>query len=85
MDDFKTAPDFSTSIGNLGELRNPNPVAATKLWSSLGMLCFSYKHMILHRSISSSKNVYLIIIMCLECLFDKSVRLLKIYLSSFLP
>ncbi|XP_004496770.1 CRIB domain-containing protein RIC1 [Cicer arietinum] len=35
MDDFKTAPDFSTSIGNLGELRNPNPVAATKLWSSL--------------------------------------------------
>lgn len=39
MDDFNTAPDFSTSLGNLNELRDDsNPMAATALWSSQGML-----------------------------------------------
>lgn len=39
MDDFNTAPDFSTSLGNLNELRDDsNPMAVTALWSSQGML-----------------------------------------------
>lgn len=40
MNDFNTSPDFSTSLGNLGEVRDadPNPIAATTLWSSQGML-----------------------------------------------
>lgn len=29
MNEFKTAPDFSTSIGSLSERRDPNPMAAT--------------------------------------------------------
>ena len=40
MNDFKTAPDFSTSLGNLGELSDPNAMAVTTSWSSQGMLCF---------------------------------------------
>ncbi|CAI8604740.1 unnamed protein product [Vicia faba] len=36
MDDFKKVPDFSTSIGNLGEIRDSDdPMAVTSLWSSL--------------------------------------------------
>ncbi|XP_027934789.1 CRIB domain-containing protein RIC10 [Vigna unguiculata] len=34
MNDFKTAPDFSTSLGNLGELSDPNAMGATTSWSS---------------------------------------------------
>ncbi|KAH1190933.1 CRIB domain-containing protein RIC1 [Glycine max] len=34
MNDFKTAPDFSTSLGNLGELNDPNGMAVTASWSS---------------------------------------------------
>ncbi|KAL9317393.1 hypothetical protein ACSQ67_013910 [Phaseolus vulgaris] len=34
MNDFKTAPDFSTSLGNLGELSDPNAMAVTTSWSS---------------------------------------------------
>ncbi|XP_061376559.1 CRIB domain-containing protein RIC10 [Gastrolobium bilobum] len=34
MNDFKTSPDFSTSLGNLDELRDPNPMALTTSWSS---------------------------------------------------
>ncbi|KAL2324360.1 hypothetical protein Fmac_023418 [Flemingia macrophylla] len=36
MSDFKTVPDFSTSLGNLGELSDPNamPMAVTTSWSS---------------------------------------------------
>ncbi|XP_027366576.1 CRIB domain-containing protein RIC10 [Abrus precatorius] len=34
MNDFKTAPDFSTSLSNLGELSDPNPMAVTTSWSS---------------------------------------------------
>ncbi|CAJ1977257.1 unnamed protein product [Sphenostylis stenocarpa] len=34
MNDFKTAPDFSTSLGNLGELSDPNAMAVTASWSS---------------------------------------------------
>ncbi|RDX97754.1 CRIB domain-containing protein RIC1, partial [Mucuna pruriens] len=34
MSDFKTAPDFSTSLGNLGELSDPNARAVTTSWSS---------------------------------------------------
>ncbi|TKY51111.1 CRIB domain-containing protein RIC1 [Spatholobus suberectus] len=34
MGDFKTAPDFSTSLGNLGELSDPNAMAVPTSWSS---------------------------------------------------
>lgn len=34
MSDFKTAPDFSTSLGNLNELSDPNAMAVTTSWSS---------------------------------------------------
>lgn len=34
MNDFKTVPDFSTSLGNLGELSDPNAMAVTTSWSS---------------------------------------------------
>ncbi|KAK7280178.1 hypothetical protein RJT34_25240 [Clitoria ternatea] len=34
MNDFKTAPDFTTSLDNLGELSDPNPMVVTPSWSS---------------------------------------------------
>ncbi|KEH43912.1 CRIB domain-containing protein RIC1 isoform X2 [Medicago truncatula] len=36
MDDFKKVPEFSTSIGNLDEIRDSDPMAVTSLWSSIG-------------------------------------------------
>ncbi|MCH99719.1 P21-Rho-binding domain protein, partial [Trifolium medium] len=45
MDDFKKVPDFSTSIGSFDEIRDSDPMAVTSLWSSLGMICFSYTQM----------------------------------------
>ncbi|KAJ1423766.1 CRIB domain [Sesbania bispinosa] len=36
MNDFKTVPDFSTSLSDLGELRDPNHMAVTTSWSSQG-------------------------------------------------
>ncbi|KEH43913.1 putative CRIB domain-containing protein [Medicago truncatula] len=35
MDDFKKVPEFSTSIGNLDEIRDSDPMAVTSLWSSI--------------------------------------------------
>ncbi|KAF7811138.1 CRIB domain-containing protein RIC10 [Senna tora] len=29
MNEFKSAPDFSTSLGNLGDRRDPNPLSTT--------------------------------------------------------
>lgn len=42
MNDFKTAPDFSaTSLGNISERRDSNPVALST-WSSQGLFYISY-------------------------------------------
>lgn len=62
MDDFKKVPDFSTSIGNLGEIRDSDPTAVTSLWSSLGMIYFSYERIVFNGSISWERVVFLIII-----------------------
>lgn len=41
MNEFKTAPDFSaTSLGNIGERRDSNPMALST-WSSQGVFLFS--------------------------------------------
>ncbi|MED6162885.1 hypothetical protein PIB30_074695 [Stylosanthes scabra] len=34
MNEFKTAPDFTTSLGNLGELKDNSSLALTPSWSS---------------------------------------------------
>lgn len=40
MNEFKTAPDFSTSIGSLNERKDPNLKAVSTSDSSEGMLWF---------------------------------------------
>jgi len=38
MNGFKTAPDFSTSIGSLSERKDPNQLTETTSKSNQGML-----------------------------------------------
>jgi hypothetical protein len=59
-------------------------MAVTSLWSSLGDLVLIHTNVI-HGLVSWKSNVYLIIIVCVLDMFDKSVGLLKSYLGSLPP